>query len=291
MRCHTQPDLATFAERALPFLERDPVRNNSAYSLIAERHLGGWPTEPDALWISVTDDAGELIGLALWTPPYPAVQLTDLPHDAVLAVADHLAASHPDLPGVSGPVAVARGFALRWATLTGAVVAPTASRRLFQLDHLRMPARVPGRLREAGPADRDVLTRWSAAFRQEAMPDQPPTDPAAPIDARLSRGGMLWLWEVEDRPVSGLWFNLPAAGVIRISGVYTPPEHRRRGYASACVAAASRVALDRGAVSCVLNTDLANPTSNRIYQAIGYRPVRDAQIWHFRPRAAGLSDR
>lgn len=291
MRCRTELDLATFAERALPFLERDPVRNNSAYSVIAERHLGGWPTEPGALWVSVTDDGGELVGLALWTPPYPAVQLTDMPHDAVLAVADHLAESHPGLPGVSGPVAVARGFAVRWATLTGAVVALTASRRLFQLDQLRMPARVPGRLREAAQPDRDMLARWSAEFMLEATPDQPGADPAAPIDARLSRGGMLWLWDVDGTPVSGLWFNLPAAGVIRISGVYTPPEHRGHGYASACVAAASRVALDRGAVSCVLNTDLMNPTSNRIYQAIGYRPVRDVQIWSFRPREAGTSDR
>jgi predicted GNAT family acetyltransferase len=291
MRCHTEPDLGTFAGRALPFLERDPVRNNSAYSVIAERHLAGWSIEPDALWVSVTDDAGQLVGLALHTPPSPAVQLTDMPHDAVLAVADHLAASHPGLPGVSGPVAVARGFALRWATLTGAVVAPTAARRLFQLNQLRMPARVPGRLREAGQADRDVLTRWSAAFALEATPDQRAGDPAAPIDARLSRGGMLWLWEVDGTPVSGLWFNLPAAGVVRISSVYTPPDHRGHGYASACVAAASQLALVRGAVSCVLNTDQANPTSNRIYRAIGYRPVRDAQIWRFRPREAGSSDR
>jgi uncharacterized protein len=291
MQCRTEPNLATFADRALPYLERDPVRNNTAYSVIAERRLGGWPTEPGALWVSVTDDADELVGIALWTPPYPAVQLTDMPHGAVLAVADHLAASHPGIPGVSGPVAVARGFALRWATLTGAVVEPTASRRLFQLTKLRMPARVPGRLRQAGQADRDLLISWSAAFMREATPDQPPGNPAAPIDARLSRSGMLWLWEVDGTAVSSLWFNLPAAGVIRISGVYTPPEHRGHGYASACVAAASQAALDRGAVSCVLNTDLANPTSNRIYQAIGYRPVRDSQIWSFRPRTAEASHR
>jgi predicted GNAT family acetyltransferase len=69
--------------------------------------------------------------------------------------------------------------------------------------------------------------------------------------------------------------------VVRISTVYTPPALRGRGYASAMVAAASQHALDGGAAACTLNTDLANPTSNKIYQAVGYRPVRDTQIWRF----------
>jgi predicted GNAT family acetyltransferase len=280
MRCRTAPDLAIFAERALPFLERDPVRNNNAYSIVAERHLAGWPTEPDALWVSVEDDGGELVGLAIRTPPRPVV-LTDMPQAAALALADHLGASHPRLPGVFGPVEPARRFALRWAALTGARVAPTEGRRLFRLHQLIPPTQVPGRLREARLDDRDLLIRWSAAFSLEATPTFPQPDPARPIDTRLAHGGMLWLWELSGRPVSSLWLHLPAAGVIRISGVYTPSEHRRRGYASACVAAASQAALDRGAVACVLNTDLANPTSNRIYQAIGYRPVRDSQIWSF----------
>ena len=62
---------------------------------------------------------------------------------------------------------------------------------------------------------------------------------------------------------------------IRIGAVYTPPVLRGRGYASACVAAASQSQLDAGRTRCFLLTDLANPTANHIYQAIGYRPVRD----------------
>jgi uncharacterized protein len=290
MRCRTESDLATFAERALPFLDRDPVRNNDAYSVVAERHFGGWPAEPDALWTSVLDDAGEPIGLAVYTPPYPVV-LTDMPQAAAPALADHLAAAKPRLPGVFGPVEVARGFADRWATLTGAGVLPTDSRRLFRLHQLIPPTGVLGQLREAGQEDHALLVRWSVAFGVEATPGYPQPDPVQPIDIRLAHGGMLWLWEVGDRPVSSLWLHFATAGVVRISRVYTPREHRGRGYASACVAAASQRVLDRGAVACVLNTDLANPTSNRIYQAIGYRPVRDSQIWSFRPQADPRSDR
>jgi predicted GNAT family acetyltransferase len=62
--------------------------------------------------------------------------------------------------------------------------------------------------------------------------------------------------------------------VSRIGPVYTPPEHRGHGFASSVTAAASRDILDAGDIAC-LYTDLANPTSNRIYQALGYRRVLD----------------
>ena len=71
----------------------------------------------------------------------------------------------------------------------------------------------------------------------------------------------------------------PAVGVVRILSVYTPPEHRRHGYASACVAAASAWALAQGADACALYTDLANPTSNKIYQAIGTARSKTAVVW------------
>jgi len=75
--------------------------------------------------------------------------------------------------------------------------------------------------------------------------------------------------------VSTLALSPQIAGTVRIGPVYTPPEHRRRGYASAAVAAASRQALARGASRCMLFTDLANPTSNKIYAAVGFRRFAD----------------
>jgi predicted GNAT family acetyltransferase len=125
------------------------------------------------------------------------------------------------------------------------------------------------------------VTCWWAAFGAEALPDDH-QDAARPIDARLNRPGLLWLWEVDGEPVSTAYLSPLAAQVSRVSGVYTPPDLRGRGYASACVATMSQRALDGGAVACMLYTDLANPTSNKIYQAIGYRPVADVQEWRFR---------
>jgi predicted GNAT family acetyltransferase len=86
---------------------------------------------------------------------------------------------------------------------------------------------------------------------------------------------------VVDEPVSFLGVTAPLGGVVRIGPVYTPPEHRARGYASALVAAVSQAALDDGVMICSLYTDLANPTANRIYAAVGYRPVGDFTIYAF----------
>jgi predicted GNAT family acetyltransferase len=150
---------------------------------------------------------------------------------------------------------------------------------------LAPPAGVPGELRAAATADRDQLIAWTAAFGAEAVPDQRPWDAAPMIDVRLRRPGALWIWYDGGRAVSMLWISPPVGGVVRLSGVYTPPELRGRGYASACVAAVSGRVL-AGGHACVLYTDLANPTSNKIYQAIGYRPVMDARAWSLSDRVS-----
>lgn len=278
MRWRAEPDLATYARRVLPCLLADPVRNNVAYTLIQNRLDGIMPLEPGALWLHGGGSCGQT-AVALCTPPR-ALLVTDMSEAAVDALADHLAPA--ELPGVNGPTAVADRFTLRYASATGVDARPGKAFRMFRLDQVETPTPLPaGRVREATPADRDLLVEWADAFAREALPDDPPGDPAGPVDRRLARGGLLWVWEAGGEPVSTAYLTVPAAGVTRVSGVYTPPRLRGRGYASACVALMSQHALDAGALACMLYTDLANPTSNKIYQAIGYRPVADTREWRF----------
>jgi uncharacterized protein len=72
----------------------------------------------------------------------------------------------------------------------------------------------------------------------------------------------------------------------RIGYVYTPPERRRRGYAGACVAALSQQLLDSGLDFCVLYADLSNPTTNALYQSMGYRALTDVRDYHFDTEAS-----
>jgi predicted GNAT family acetyltransferase len=163
------------------------------------------------------------------------------------------------------------------------------AQRIFQLTRVRPPAEVPGRLRRGEARDRARIGEWVAAFTREAMGPHTPVDaPDAVAERWLSspaRG--LYFWEVEGQVVSMAGTSGPTPNGLRIGAVYTPPEQRRRGYASALVAALSQRILDGGRRFAFLFTDAANPTSNHIYQAIGYEYVCDADEYYFDPPEGG----
>jgi predicted GNAT family acetyltransferase len=136
----------------------------------------------------------------------------------------------------------------------------------------------PGTARVATTADRGLLEAWlSAFFRQAADPAE---SVRAMVTDRLGYGG-LTLWEVDGAAVALAGVLRPAAGVIRVAPVYTPPACRRRGYARAVTVAVSQAAIDAGANDVVLFTDLANPASNALYQRLGYQPLEDRVVLEF----------
>ena len=92
--------------------------------------------------------------------------------------------------------------------------------------------------------------------------------------------GRLWVWDHEG-PVSIASCGNPTDNAMQIGTVYTPPALRGKGYASAVTASLSERLLEQGYSFCCLYTDLANPTSNKIYRQIGYEPVSDSRRYSF----------
>jgi predicted GNAT family acetyltransferase len=153
--------------------------------------------------------------------------------------------------------------------------------RLYRLGRLTPPEPAPdGAPRVAGDRDRDLLIEWFEAFAREVN-DPSGQDHAVAVDDRLSYGGVT-VWETAGAPVSLAGVTRVTRGMARVAPVYTPPPLRGRGYAGAVTAAVSQGALDAGATEVVLYTDLANPTSNSLYQHLGYRAVEDRLALHFR---------
>ena len=215
-------------------------------------------------------------GAFLRTPPRGAL-LTDMPPASAAELAVSLAGT--DLPAVAGTDKVAEVFAAEWQRLTGVTPRVTGRQRLYRLGTLTPPdPPAPGAGRIAGTRDRDVLVAWVTAFHEEIGED--PRRSAEIVDDKLSYGGLL-LWENAGRPVAMAGLTQPAAGMVRVMAVYTPPEHRARGYAGAATVAVTRAALDAGATDVVLFTDLANPTSNALYQRLGYTPIEDRRTVEF----------
>lgn len=240
---------------------------------------------PYRWWLVTRDDAGAVTGTGMRTAPFAPYPLflLPMPDDAAVAVARHLHERDEEVTGVNGALPTARVCAEELARLSGRTVEVAQHTRLHRLDVLVPPLRpVAGELRAAGPADVDLAFAWFEAFARDAdeQAGRPPGSmhEMAETQATMLRrieGERVWLWTDEaGTPVHLTGVNPPAFGAARIGPVYTPGEHRGHGYAGATVAALSRRLLDDGAVPC-LYTDQANPTSNALYAALGYRPVVD----------------
>ncbi|KQW48437.1 hypothetical protein ASC77_06660 [Nocardioides sp. Root1257] len=247
---------------------------------MAERLSGDLPHR---WWAVARDDAGLVAGVAMRTAPFaphPAYVLP-MPADAAVELARAVHARGEVLGGVNGALPAARLVAEETARLTGGAVSVHEHVRLFELGELVMPPAPAGRLRKATEADADLCLEWFLDFARAAAEQAGRVEPhgmeSFSMDDMLVRieDGVIWLWEDEHgERVHLTGANLPAYGVARIGPVYTPRDQRGRGYASRAVAEISAEHLARG-VRCCLFTDQANPVSNHVYEAIGYRPVVD----------------
>jgi predicted GNAT family acetyltransferase len=270
-----------FLDRAGPLLKSDPFSTNVIAVVATRMASGAQRDSEDHLWLTIEGDDGQVLGVAMHTPPYNMF-LSRMPQDAARALAEDVTHSGRDLPGVNGAIESTRTFARAWEGLTGRSSSIVTEMRMYLLVDLVWPEAVPGQAHRAETSrDFSAVAAWFAAFHDEAQPDAPEDDWTAKAQRRM-KAGEVHLWHTKGVPVALAGVSGAAAGVARVGPVYTPLRWRRNGYGSSITAAATAAALDGGAEHVVLYTDLANPTSNSIYQSIGYRPDHDAQERSFR---------
>lgn len=273
-------DLDVYMATVGPFLAEDPVTETVLLTLTRSLREHGIHAygEGQPLMGWWTDPAGQLAAALLQTPGRP-VLLSRCP-GAAIAELEQVLAEHADR------VAEAR-LAVEHENMISDIVARrtgTAPKvvmrtRLYRLGELLLPDPAPvGAMHSATAKDRELAIRWSTAFLEDVGEPDTPEGVAAQTDQRMGRGDFR-LWRRPDGvPVSMATISAPLEGMSRISLVYTPPEHRRHGYAAALTAALCQVALAAGVRETLLFTDLANPTANRVYQRIGFVPVSDAVV-------------
>jgi predicted GNAT family acetyltransferase len=271
MDAHVHQSPAEFREIAGPLLSADPVRNTV---LLTAMHRAG----ADAILITLHDN-GKVVGAVLQTPPY-ALIATAMPIDAAEITAKAVHTVRPRLSGSSGPVGVVDAFNKAWTDLTGVSARPAFELRLFELGELEPPD-AEGQARQATQDDLPLITHWRGLFMDETLHGIHRDRDEDGARQSLTPGNISIFWEVDGKPVSYAAARGPIAGMVRVAPVYTPPEQRGRGYGSAATAAVSQLALDQGAEHVLLYTDLKNPTSNHIYQTIGYRPLADYAEYTF----------
>jgi GNAT superfamily N-acetyltransferase len=266
-----------FLSEAGEFLRSERARNTVALT-VTEAMRADPTLYSSPLFGWLPGDTG-LSGAFMQTPPFPAF-LTAMTEAAAVALADQLAAVRADLPGINAEEAAAWAFAGVWRERTGKNATVQRRSRLFRLGELTWPSPMPdGTSRLATTADRDLLLAWMGAFDSD-IGDRPAQDHGRAIDSRLAYGGFT-IWEVGGVPVSVAGVTRSVGGMIRVGPVYTPPEQRGRGYGGAATSAVSEAAVNQGIAEVLLYTDLANPTSNALYQRLGYQPVEDRIVLGF----------
>jgi GNAT superfamily N-acetyltransferase len=282
-------DPAAFLTEAADHLVADPVLN-TVLATIAERaaadDAAGIPPDPAApyRWWVVVRERGEVVGVAMRTAPFEPYPLflLPMPEDGARALARALHDRGEPVGGVNGARPAVDACAAELAVLTGGRVAGGLHTRLHRLERVARPAPARGSLRPAAADEVGLVVDWFNAF-SAAADEQAGRPPGSMHRVAVTREDMerrvareqVWLWLDEAGvPVHLSAMHPPSFGAARIAPVYTPPEHRGHGYAGNTVAALSQRILDAGAVPC-LYTDQANPASNRLYAALGYRPVVD----------------
>ncbi len=277
MKVFVTRDPQMFARHAGGLLVSRPVEHNVLATVLATLERSEGEYAPLFAWVE-SGEHGEVSAAVLRTPPRCLLAST-MSAQSAQALMPRLLAVDPQLPGVNGPQPAASRLAAAWRHCTGGVVEPDMSQGVYRLSQVNEPRHRPGgHARLARRDDRDLLVEWYGAFQREV--GDRGRDLESQVDRRLDNGELL-VWE-DGRVVCMVGAFPPVAGVVRLAPVYTPSDSRRHGYAGALVAEVSRRALATTAEECMLYTDLANPTSNSIYQAVGYRRSNDAQQYLFR---------
>ena len=264
-------DPTQFLQHARTFLEESETENNLLLG------ISSWlATHPEHIqqppYFITVDKNGRVQAAAMMTPPFNLV-LSRADKDSLVEIVDHVQAKEIQFPGVNGPTETSQAFAEMWVDRTGRPLRKHRSLRLYELRQVISPLLVNGRMRLAEDSDVRILSEWIHNFNSEIGEPQLPEE-ALKTFQRLLGGRRLYVWEDRDLCSIAAWGG-PTTHGVRISLVYTPPELRRQGYATVCVATLSQAMLDSGKKFCCLFANVSNQISNRLYQRIGYTQVCD----------------
>jgi uncharacterized protein len=262
-----------FLDRAGERLRRAEAENNLLLGISKYYEINAGRANVNPYFLTI-EDSGILLGAALMTPPRNLI-ISRMPDPALMALTDYFLKEGITVPGVLGPKTTTQLFADHWKNKTGKNSRLKMSQRIYACERVVVHAYSRGRLRPAIKSDEALLVEWSGEFCRDAGIEDEIEYTKARIPSEIAKQS-LYVWD-NDHVVSMAVVQRETACGICISMVYTPPHLRKQGYATSCVAAVIQRMLDSGKRFCCLYTDLTNPTSNAIYQKIGYEPVCDSE--------------
>lgn len=277
-------DIDSFNQFAIPYMVQNEAANNLPLGLCGTLQVNPYTYGAEYPYLALVRDQDQILAIAVMTPPFNLTIATSDHTEAILMLADHALTQYPNLPGITAINPIA-DLIVEHCQQQGYTLRQSMAERIYQLDQVQAVRPASGHMRPIAHADRQQLIDWLIAFYHEALPDDPidVDRTAANIDSALNDTSIrkYFVWEDQGTLVSLAGYAGPTPNSLRVGPVYTPPEQRGKGYASALVAQVSQHILEQGCSFVTLFTDLSNPTSNHIYQTIGYYPVIDVNMYQF----------
>ena len=152
---------------------------------------------------------------------------------------------------------------------------------IMVLTELIEPPAVSGTVRPAQGEDLDTICQWAHAFYREALHEEGDPETIRQHNQERIQKGEIRVLELPGGELASMAHtSRETERGIAISGVYTPPEHRGKGYCQATVGALCRELLARGKDYCTLFVNRENPISNRVYRKTGFQVLEDC--WEYR---------
>ncbi|ALS75137.1 GCN5 family acetyltransferase [Planococcus rifietoensis] len=259
-------EIGEYMEKARPLLEKREDLYSLFLGVLGQIEQGRYET----FYLGLAEDAQGIAALALMTPPHP-LQLIALREDANVETlaANAFRQAEIEIPGVIGDKRTAERFAEAW----GEFAEIAMDQGLYRIDAVRKKlAKSPGSWRVANRLDAPLLVDWYQLFGEDTGIGNPSQEEAEEKIADFISRKEVFLWEDEGRVVSCMKKARPSKHGITVSFVFTPRELRKKGYARTLVAEVTEELLNEYDFA-MLYTDLANGTSNKIYQEIGYEQI------------------
>lgn len=219
---------------------------------------------------------------AVQTPPFNLIVSKSNKY-GLNELANFLSVNEIKIPGVVGPKSDATSFAEIYSSKMNCKMHLGMDQKIYEATQIAIP-QVNGSLKVANESELDIIYQWLYEFSAESLPEREKFNLDYAQDwakkAIFEKSAYLWI-DLNGVPVSVAHTGKPTPNGISIRAVYTPPVYRKLGFGSAVVASLSKKMLESSYKFCCLYTDASNATSNKIYEAVGYKIIAESNHYNF----------
>lgn len=271
IQLHVYKEILHFKEDVTPFLEKNEQENNLMLGILQVAQ------EPTFMGVAKRGEEIAIVFLQTEEKIQMIVATSEIAEEDIVELAKKLTRVYSNVPGLIGNKKIVQKLAEEIAVLENKKTNVVMEQGVYALQQIKKKWNEDGAFREIGSDELPLIEQWIYQFCEDVR--LPTTKEEAKQTAHtLITNRRLFGLEVDGKLVSVAAKTRPTTNNITVNFVYTPKEARKKGYASSCVAALSQRMLDEGYKSTTLYTDLANPTSNKIYQEIGYEQIAESVL-------------